>query len=103
MSKVFISQPMSGKSEEQILKERQDAMIKLMSIYPDKEIEVIDSYIEETPDKKVKNDGVWYLGVSILLLSQAEVAYFMKGWDDARGCILEHNIAVAYGIPTIEE
>lgn len=103
MSKVFISQPMNGKSEEEILKEREDAMIKLMGIYPDKELEIIDSYIEEEPDEDVKFDGAWYLGVSILLLSCADVAYFIKGWDDARGCLLEHDVAVAYGIPTVEE
>lgn len=103
MSNVFISQPMGGKTEEEIYHERERAMVKLMSLYPDREIEIMDTYIQEDPDEDVIHDGVWYLGASILSLSYADVVYFIKGWDDARGYILEHDVAVAYGIPIIEE
>ena len=44
-----------------------------------------------------------FLGTSIFLMSYADLAYFVKGWYDARGCIMEHEVAVAYGIPMVEE
>ena len=41
------------------------------------------------------------LGKSIELLSTADLAYFAKGWETARGCIIEHSCAVAYMVETI--
>jgi len=35
-------------------------------------------------------------------LSTADVAYFAEGWDEARGCKIEHECAVEYGINRIE-
>ena len=46
---------------------------------------------------------LWYLGESLKLLATADVAYFAKGWEKARGCKIEHTCAVEYGIPTIED
>ena len=40
---------------------------------------------------------------SLKLLSGADVAYFAEGWEDARGCRIEHECAVEYGITTIED
>lgn len=37
------------------------------------------------------------------LLSTADVAYFAKGWEEARGCKLEHECAIQYGIDVIED
>ena len=63
------------------------------------DVEVIDSFFKDAPhDAK----PLWFLGKSIELLSTADVAYFAKGWDNARGCKIEHDCAVAYGINTIE-
>ena len=45
---------------------------------------------------------LWFLGKSLELLSTADVAYFAKGWDSARGCKIEHDCAVAYDIDVIE-
>ena len=46
---------------------------------------------------------LWFLGKSIELLSKADVAYFVKGWDEARGCKIEHQCAVEYGVDRIED
>lgn len=45
---------------------------------------------------------LWFLGKSLELLSTADIAYFAKGWDSARGCKIEHDCAVAYNIDAIE-
>jgi hypothetical protein len=36
-------------------------------------------------------------------MSLCNVAYFAKGWEKARGCKIEHEIALKYGIEIIEE
>ena len=49
------------------------------------------------------NEPLWHLGESLMILSTADIAYFVKGWDKARGCKIEHECAVQYGLKTIEE
>lgn len=95
--KVFISQPMNDKSDEQILEERELAKAKLEALYTEP-IEIIDSFFEEAPyDAK----PLWYLGESLKLLGEADTAYFCKDWEKYRGCTIEHECAVRYGIECI--
>ena len=99
MKKLFISQPMRGKSDEEILKEREKA-IKSAEKQMDEPVEVIDSFFQSAP---ADARPLWYLGESLKLLATADVAYFAKGWEKARGCKIEHTCAVEYGILTIED
>ena len=98
MKKLFISQPMKGKSDEDILKERDRAIRKAEAIGGEP-IEVIDSFFQNAP---ADARPLWFLGKSLELLSTADVAYFAPGWDEARGCKIEHMCAVEYGIDRIE-
>ena len=102
MKKLFISQPMRGLSKEEILKVREEIRIKAMSKIGE-EIELIDSFHKEYPGEINKVVPVWYLGKSIQFLSQADIAYFGGDWKNARGCKIEHEIALQYGIKVIEE
>ena len=43
------------------------------------------------------------LAKSLELLADADVAYFAKGWESARGCRIENQCAIEYGIDTIED
>lgn len=96
MIKVFISQPMRDKADEQIKAERKRALDEIKALYPNEEIEEIQSFFEDaTP--------LWFLGESIKLLGQADFAYFCKEWDKYRGCIAENTICNLYEIPHIEE
>lgn len=97
MKKLFISQPMRGKTNEEILKEREKAIEEAKKIYG-KEIEVIDSFFQDAP---VDAKPLWFLGKSIELLSKADVVFFTDGWEKTRGCIIEHECAVRYGIPIL--
>lgn len=97
MIKVFISQPMNGKTDEEIKKERLRIISKISDLVSEP-IEVIDSYFESAPhDAK----PLWFLGKSIELLSSANLAYFSKGWESSRGCTIEHTCAVSYMIEKI--
>lgn len=98
MKKLFISQPMRGKTDEEILKERKEAIEAAERILGEK-VEVIDSFFEKAP---VDAKPLWFLGKSIELLSDADIVFFAKGWEEARGCKIEHECAVEYGIIVIE-
>ncbi len=98
MPKLFISQPMKGKTDEEILKERETAIAKAKEIWGE-EVEVIDSFFKGVP---ADVRPLWFLGESLKLLATADVAYFAPGWKDARGCKIEHTCALEYGIAVIE-
>ena len=98
MKKLFISQPMRGKTNEEILAERQKA-IEMAELMLEEKVEVIDSFFMNAP---VDAKPLWYLGESLKLLATADVAYFAKGWEEARGCRVEKMCAIEYGIATIE-
>ena len=98
MKKLSISQPMKGKTDEQILAERERAIEAAKELVGE-EVEIIDSFFQAAPaDAK----PLWFLGKSLELLSSADVAYFAPGWNRFRGCKIEHECAVQYGIDRIE-
>lgn len=97
MKRLFISQPMRGKSDEQILKERQEAIEKAKEFFGE-DVEVIDSFFQNAP---ADARPLWFLGKSLELLSTADIAYFAKGWQEARGCKIENECAIAYGISAL--
>ena len=102
MKKLFISQPMRGLTDEEILKVREE--IKARAEYVIGEpLELIDSFIEDYPGEIKKSIPVWYLGKSIQFLSQADIVYFGGDWRNVRGCKIEYEIAIAYGIKFISE
>ena len=75
--KVFISQPMVDKTDKVIEEERARAIEAIKEKFPDKSIEIIDSFMKSAPhDAK----PLWFLGKSIVFLSEADLAYFIKGW-----------------------
>ena len=98
MKKLFISQPMKGKTNEEIEAERAKAIEAAKEALND-EVEVIDSFFKDAP---VDARPLWFLGKSFELLSTADVAYFAKDWDKYRGCKLEHTAALEYDIKVIE-
>ncbi len=99
MKKLFISQPMRGKTDEEILAVREKA-IKAAEKLIGEPVEVIDSFFQQAP---VDAKPLWFLGKSLELLSTADVAYFAHGWNNFRGCKIEHTCAVEYNIDRIEE
>lgn len=96
--RVFISQPMNGKTDEEILRERDEAIKEIKKNISD-DIEVIDSFYQSAP---VDARPLWFLGKSLELLSTADTAYFCRGWDLARGCRIEHQCCLDYGIKIFE-
>lgn len=90
--KLMISQPMRGKAEQQIRDERAELIKQL-----EKEgYEVVDTiFAEETP--KDSDAALYYLSRAIEAMSKVDGLVFMPGWQDARGCRIEFQIALEYG------
>ena len=99
MKKLFISQPMNGKTNEEI-KAVREAIVADVSKLVNDDVEIIDSFFENAPHDA---RPLWFLGKSLELLSTADCAYFAEGWEKARGCMIEHECAVQYGIDIVGE
>lgn len=101
MKKIFISQPMRDKTKDEILRER-EKVAKAFSKYYGEDVEILESYFKDY-DPKNGCIPLKYLSKSLELLADADIIYFCPGWDTARGCKIEHQCAVEYGIERIYE
>lgn len=104
--KVMISQPMKGIPEDEIIATRKRIMQELI----DKDYEIIDSYFVDefaelnTEDSEFyQNVPVYFLSKSLEKMSACDAVYFAKGFENARGCMIEHEVASKYGYRLIYE
>ncbi len=89
--KIMISQPMRGKTNEQIREEREELVKRLQ----EEGHEVVDTVFENAPaDEDI---AIYMLSQSIRYIGKVDALHFMKGWEKARGCRIEHQVAVEYG------
>ena len=96
--KVFLSHPMHGLTKEQIMSIRDSAYYYLRSVYGN--IKLIDNYFHEDA---LKNAGrLWHLGRSIQQMEEADAIYFCEGWEYARGCLIERQVAEKYRLRILE-
>lgn len=99
MKKVFVSMPMRGKGKEEIVKE-QDRVLKLALGVLGIEGELAKSYLGEG---HVNHTPLENMGESLKRMSGVDLVVFAKGWENARGCRIEHSCAIAFGVPFVEE
>ena len=104
--KAMLSQPMAEKSDEKIRATRERAIDALESAG----YEVVNTlftdewYSRENMKKRgVVQIPLCFLAKSIEKMSLCHAVYFCKGWEKARGCRIEHEIAKAYGLEIIYE
>ena len=102
MVKVFISQPMCGKSEAEIREARDAAFARVAEMYvgSGEDVREVPSYMGPTASEQMT--PLELLGKSIALMSHADGAVFAPGWWRARGCRIEHDCAKQYGLEVIE-
>ena len=104
--KAMLSQPMSGKSEEEIRATREKAIKALEK----RNYEIVNTLFTDEwySSDKMKERGVvqiplCFLAKSLENMSLCHAVYFCKGWEQARGCRIEHDAAVAYGLTILYE
>ena len=106
MKKIMISQPMAGFTETQIVETRN----RFLQFAEQETLEAVNTYFQDewySKDSMI-NRGVvqiplCFLAKSIEKMALCHIAYFAKGWENARGCKIEHEIAVKYGLEIIYE
>lgn len=104
--KAMISQPMAGKTPEEIVETRERAIEFLQTGgYEVVNTPFTDDWYGELAMKNrgVVNKPLCYLAKSLENMSLCDVAYFCKGWEWARGCRIEHEVAKAYGLIVMHE
>ena len=106
MKKIMISQPMNGLTEEQIT----NAQNKFLEYAKKENFEVVNTYFqdewyskESMSSRGVIQIPVCFLAKSLEKMSQCNTVYFAKGWENARGCKIEHEVALQYGMEIIYE
>ena len=106
VKKAMLSQPMAGKTDDEIREAREKAITAL-----EKEgCEIVNTlftdewYSKESMEERgIVQIPLCFLAKSLENMSKCHVAYFCKGWENARGCRIEHDAAVAYGLEIIYE
>lgn len=106
MMKAMLSQPMAGKTEEEIRKTRE----KAIQVLQEKGYKIVNTLFadewyskERMEERGVVQIPLCFLAKSLENMSLCHAAYFCQGWENARGCKIEHDAAVAYGLEIIYE
>jgi len=106
MKKAMLSQPMAGKSEEEIVATREKAIKTL----EEKGYEIVNTLFtdewynkEQMAARGIVQIPLCFLAKSLENMSLCHAAYFCKGWENARGCRIEHTAAIAYGLEVLYE
>lgn len=104
--KAMLSQPMAGKTEAEIVETRERA-IKALEAKGYKIVNTLftdEWYSRESMEARgVVQIPLCFLAKSLENMSLCHAAYFCKGWENARGCRVEHEAAKAYGVEIIYE
>lgn len=91
--RIMISQPMNGKTNEQIKEERKELVDELEK----QGHTVINTIFDFNKGGGEKVSSMFYLAKSIEAMDKVDAVIFMKGWENARGCVAEEYIAKKYG------
>lgn len=106
MDKAMLSQPMAGKTQEEIVATREKAIAALTA----NGYQVVNTLFtdewysrEKMEERGVVQIPLCFLAKSLENMSLCHAAYFCKGWENARGCRIEHEAAKAYGLTILYE
>ena len=106
MKKIMISQPMNGLTEEQIT----NAQNKFLEYAKKENFEVVNTYFKDEwySNESMSSRGIiqiplCFLAKSLEYMSECSTVYFAKGWENARGCKIEHEVALQYGLEIVYE
>lgn len=104
--KAMLSQPMAGKTDEEIVATRERAI----KVLKEKGYDITNTLFtdewynaEAMKARGVVQISLRFLAKSLENMSLCHAAYFCKGWENTRGCRIEHDAAVAYGLDIIYE
>ena len=98
---------MTGKSEEEILATRKKEIDKIHQFFDADgvEINIIASYIDDATRKCFEehigddiNWDIFWLSQSLERLAMADMIWLCDGWEYSKGCNVELECAIQYGL-----
>lgn len=92
--KAMISQPMRGRKPIEIEEERQTVTDHLHKLG----YEVVSTYFPNIENKP----PLFYLAKALEKMSECDLVFFCPGWEQARGCKIEHLAAEEYGLQVVD-
>lgn len=99
---VYISQPMSDRSEQEIIATREKIFGDYQVEHP--EATLLGSYMDQAELQRMpvyKNQPVAMLGEALQMMADADVVLFAPGWEKYRGCRIEDRVATYYDIKKV--
>lgn len=106
MKKAMLSQPMAGKTDEEIIATKE----KAVKVLTEKGYEVINTFFndewhskEKMTERGVRQIPIYFMAKSLESMGLCDVIYFCKGWENARGCKIEHEVAKVYDLEILYE
>lgn len=103
MKKAMISQPMGGLAKDKMLEIRDAAKAELEALGYEVLDTIFPSFDNEFGLMDPDHIALLHLGKSLEEMAKCELVYFCEGWQDKRGCRIEHSAATAYGIKALYE
>lgn len=110
MKRIFLSLPMSGRTDEEIKEQinimKSEFLAKnpfddgeeIQFVHNFREMEVItNTFDPEFGERKMP--PLYFLGRAIGIMAYCDGVYFGKGYTKARGCMIEYQVTLEYGIP----
>ena len=97
MKKIYISQPVRGRSTDDIIAERKALVADAAVALQTDEVEALDTYRGAYTTKHPLTLLAWALEK----MADADAVIFAPGWRDARGCRVEYFAALQYDIPIL--
>lgn len=106
---LYISQPMTGLTINEIMKQRDAAVDRLFNNIlkaHDGECDLIDRINVMDENLQLDKDPettkpLNYLGYDVDLMADIDLCYFVEGWQNSKGCNIEYQICKEYKIPMI--
>lgn len=93
--RVYCAVPMWGRAESAIASELESA-VSLYSSHTGKSCELVNYSRAHTALSPLEA-----FGESVKSMAKADVVLMLDGWEEARGCRLEHEIAMGFGVPVV--
>lgn len=105
--KVFVSLPMKGLSNEEIMEAFHKSDTQLKELFDGYDVKVmhqtLGTAIPEDEIRQYTHPELYFFGEGIKsLMSKSDIVAFYPGWKVARGCNAEYELAKAYGIPVLD-
>ena len=100
--KVMISMPMAGKHDKVVFMNSsvKEEYNNIVEQFKKLHIEVVDTYFTDDISN-ISRPDIYFLAKSILAMQDVDAVYFADGWRNARGCEIEHQVCMKYGIKTL--